>query len=634
MCGIVGFTRPDLRGEDIIRAMMAAIRHRGPDDQDIRVDEQFACGHLRLTIIDPVGGRQPRHDPDTGDMLVFNGEIYDYTSHAARLAEQGVPLRDKSDTEVLFQMIRRNGVEQTLRSLDGMFAFAYRDGATGQVTLARDKFGEKPLFYAHIRGQLIFASEIKALRRHPVCSALGFDFDAIGQYLTFDYVPAPRTGFQAIRKLLPGHLLQFDGQETDLKPYWDMPFQDGDHHKTVRKRGEEAAIDDLDARLRRSIESRLVADVPVGIFLSGGIDSALIAALARDYAPGIAAYTIKLPGDGYDETPYAARVAGQFGLTHHVREVSGTDVLDALDKIEALQDEPFSDPSIVPTYLLCETARQGVKVALGGDGGDELFAGYINFQANRHARLMAHIPGGLAAALRRLTGILPASDRYMGLSFKLAQLSQGFGRPERHQPFLWMAPFDQTARARLLTGDLEAREQFEPIDQWIAQQGPMDPLDELQFLFSRIYLPDGILTKVDRASMYNSLEVRAPFLAPAVAECALGLPPEWRLNGSKTKYLLRKLALRYLPPDIVTRRKHGFGLPVASMLRGALRERVHDVLLDATNPLAGCFVRREVEALLAQHMAGSADHRKRLWSLYCLYRFAAGARENQTALAA
>ena len=275
-----------------------------------------------------------------------------------------------------------------------------------------------------------------------------------------------------------------------------------------------------------------------------------------------------------------------------------------------------------------------MKVALGGDGGDELFAGYINFQANRHARLMSHIPGGLASALRRMTGVLPASDRYMGLSFKLAQLSQGFGRPKRHQPFLWMAPFDQTARARLLTGDLEAREQFEPIDRWIAQQDPMDPLDELQFLFSRLYLPDGILTKVDRASMYNSLEVRAPFLAPAVAECALGLPPEWRLNGSKTKYLLRKLALRYLPSDIVTRRKHGFGLPVASMLRGALRERVHDVLLDATNPLADCFVRREVEGLLAEHMAGSADHRKRLWSLYCLYRFAAGARENQTALAA
>ncbi len=634
MCGIVGFTRPDPRAEDIVRGMMAAIRHRGPDDQDVQIDEYIATGHLRLTIIDPVGGRQPRYDPATGDVLVFNGEIYDYTSHAARLTEQGVRLRDRSDTEVLFQMIRRNGVDQTLRSLDGMFAFAYRDGATGQVTLARDKFGEKPLFYAHIHGQLIFASEIKALRRHPACAALGFDFDAISQYLTFDYVPAPRTGFQAIHKLLPGHLLQFDGQEIDLKPYWHMPFQDDAHHKAVRRQGEEAAIDALETRLRQSIESRLVADVPVGVFLSGGVDSALIAALARDSAPGIAAYTIKLPGDGYDETPCAARVAEQFGMPHHIREVSGTDVLDALDKIEALQDEPFSDPSIVPTYLLCETARQGVKVALGGDGGDELFAGYINFQANKHARLMSHIPGGLASALRRMTGVLPSSDRYMGLSFKLAQLSQGFGRPERHQPFLWMAPFDQAARERLLTDELTTQERFEPIDQWIAHQGQAHPLDELQFLFSRIYLPDDILTKVDRASMYNSLEVRAPFLSPGVAECAFGLPPEWRMNGSKTKYLLRKLALRYLPSDIVWRRKHGFGLPVASMLRGALRERVHDVLLDTANPLSGCFVRREVERLLEDHMAGRADHRKRLWSLYCLYRFAAGARVNQTALAA
>lgn len=235
---------------------------------------------------------------------------------------------------------------------------------------------------------------------------------------------------------------------------------------------------------------------------------------------------------------------------------------------------------------------------------------------------------------RRMTDALPSSDRYMGLSFKLAQLSQGFGKPERHQPFLWMAPFDQSALERLLTDAVSPEQRFEPVDRWIARQGQNHPLDELQFLFSKMYLPDDILTKVDRASMYNSLEVRAPFLSPDVTECALGLPPDWRLNGSKTKYLLRKLALRYLPSDIVWRPKHGFGLPVAAMLRGALRERVHDVLLDAGNPLAGSFKRPEIERLLEEHMAGRADHRKRLWTLYCLFRFAAGARVNRTALAA
>ena len=634
MCGIVGFTQPGKTPERVLRNMMVPIAHRGPDQDGIWADDDIAVGHLRLTIIDLAGGQQPRIDPETGDLLVFNGELYNYREHAKALQARGVRLRDASDTEVLFQMLRVDGVEATLARIDGMFAFAYRDGRSGTLWLARDRFGEKPLYYAQIGEQLIFGSELKALRQHPACGALGFDLEAVGQYLTFDYVPAPRTGFAGIRKLLPGHFLSFEDGVTDEAPYWRLPLSDKLAQQELKAGGESAALDRLDTLLRQSIRDRLVADVPVGIFLSGGVDSALIAAIASGIAPGIAAYTIKLPGESYDETPFAAQVASQYGLTHHVHEVSGDAVLHALDQIERCIDEPFADASIVPTYLLCEAARSGVKVALGGDGGDELFAGYINFQANQLGSVMARLPRVSGALLQRLAATLPASDRYMGLSFKLAQLSQGFGAPETVQSFLWMAPFDATARRRLLVGDIPVEETFDPVAHWLGRASPTGSVDRLQYLFASLYLPDDILTKVDRASMYNSLEVRAPFLSSALADFAMALPPEWRVNGLRTKYLLRRLAERYLPTDLVWRKKHGFALPVSAMLRGPLRARVSDTLLDPSNPMAVYFNRSEIDRLLTTHMTRRRDQRKQLWSLYCLFRFAATAQQNRLADAA
>jgi asparagine synthase (glutamine-hydrolysing) len=634
MCGIAGFTRPDRNASTVLRRMMAEIEHRGPDDDGVWIDDQIAVGHQRLTIIEPVGGDQPRLDPVTGDLLVFNGEIYNYKDHAAALRDAGVRLRDDSDTEVLFQMIRLHGVGSALRRLDGMFAFAYRDGASDVVTLARDRFGEKPLFYAVIAGQLVFASEIKALRKHPLCVAADFDIEAIGQYLTFDYVPAPRTGFAGIKKLMPAHLLIFNDGEIEIEAYWDLPAGDPTQPSADMPATETEAIDRLDTLLRESIKSRLVADVPVGVFLSGGIDSALIAAITADYAPGISAYTIKMPGDGYDETPIAARVADRFGLRHEVRTLTDADVLYALDRVEAKQDEPFADPSIVPTYLLSETAAQGVKVALGGDGGDELFAGYINFQARKAAAFMSHLPPLTGKALRKALSVLPPSDRYMALPFKLAQLSQGFGQSEYLQSFLWMAPFDADARRALLCDDVPIQQSLHPVSQWVEQHPSRGPVDRLQRLFSAFYLPDDILTKVDRASMYNSLEVRAPYLSEDIAAFAFAMPERWRVNGYTTKYLLRRLAARYLPDDVVARRKHGFAIPVSGLMRGPLRDRVSDVLLDVTNPIAGLFDRTEVERLLSAHMDRREDHRKRLWSLYCLFRFAAGTRASGLARAA
>lgn len=619
MCGIAGFSAPGADADAILRRMTMAVAHRGPDAEGHWVDSTIAVGHRRLTVIDPVGGQQPRVDATTGDVLVYNGEIYDYRGHAAALRADGVALRDESDTEVLFQMLRRYGVPETLERIDGMFAFAFCDGRSGAISLARDRFGEKPLFYAVIDGVLVFASELKALRRHPLCARAAFDLAAIGAYLTFDYVPAPRTGFAGLCKLPPAHSLTFDAGTVSVQPYWRIP---GDA-STGFEGSREDAVDRLDTLLRRSIERRLIADVPVGVFLSGGIDSALIAALASDYAPGIAAYTIRFAGDGYDETPHAAAVAAKYGLRHEVRDVSDASALHALDCIEAKLDEPFADASIVPTYLVCEAARDGVTVALGGDGADELFAGYMNFQAGKLARLMARLPRSSGPALRALLAALPASDRYMSLPFKLAQLSQGFGASAPLQTFLWMAPFDDAARRPLLTEPLPVAESLEPVEAIAGGAVDADTTQMMQRLFTAIYLPDDILTKVDRASMYNSLEVRAPYLAREIAEFAFSLRSSWQLDGFTTKYLLRRLAARYLPDGLVRRGKHGFALPVAGMLRGTLRTRVTDVLLDRENPLAGLFHRAEIERLLAAHMSGRRDHRKRLWSLYALFRFAA-----------
>lgn len=634
MCGFAGFTGPNRDAAAVLRRMMAEIEHRGPDDDGVWIDDHIAVGHQRLAIIEPVGGEQPRLDPATGDLLVFNGEIYNYREHAAALRDAGVRLRDGSDTEVLFQMIRRYGLPTALRRLDGMFAFAYRDGQSGAVTLARDRFGEKPIFYAVIGEQLVFASEVKALRRHPLCAAVDFDIEAVGQYLAFDYVPAPRTGFAGIRKLLPAHTLRFEDGQAKIEAYWELPAGDATAPSPGLPETENEAIDRLDTLLRDSIKARLVADVPVGVFLSGGIDSGLIAAIAAEYAPGINAYTIKMPGESYDETPIAARIAEQYGLRHEVRSLTDTDVLHALEQVEAKQDEPFADPSIVPTYLLSETAARGVKVALGGDGGDELFAGYINFQARKASAIMSCLPAATGTALRKALSVLPPSDRYMALPFKLAQLSQGFGQAEHFQSFLWMAPFDADARRALLRDEISIWQSLQPVGDWVARHPARGSLDRLQRLFSAFYLPDDILTKVDRASMYNSLEVRAPYLSEDMAAFAYALPERWRVNGYTTKYLLRRLAARYLPDDVVRRRKHGFAIPVSGLMRGPLRDRVSDVLLDTTNPIAGLFNRTEIERLLSDHMTRRKDHRKRLWSLYCLFRFAAGTRANQLARAA
>jgi asparagine synthase (glutamine-hydrolysing) len=620
MCGVAGFTAPGREAEAVLARMTRALAHRGPDGSSIFVDREIALGHTRLAIIDLAGGVQPRVDRATGDALVFNGEIYGYRALADELRNTGVILRDRSDTEVLFQLIRHIGLHRAVERIDGMFAFAFRDGASGAVYLVRDRFGEKPLYWGNAQGRLVFASEVSALRCHPAFRETGLDRQAAYGLLLFEYLPGNTSGWSGIEKLAPGTILSFADGRVSCERYW-QPRIGG------RVVDRDEASEQLGELLRQSVRRSVVADVPVGVFLSGGVDSSLIAALVAEAAPDLTALTVRVGGrdidDSFDETPHAMAVARHLGMRHEIVGLGATDLADAFDAVSEQLSEPLADSSLLPTFLVCRAARRSMKVALGGDGADELFAGYPNFAVQRFAPLMRRVPAAVGRVLRCAVAALPSASGYMNRRFLLGQLAHGFGAPIEWQSFLWMAPMapDRLAtlwrRCALPTEALA--EAFAPIDRRAAEAAGLAPVDMLLHLFLTTYLAEDILTKTDRASMFNSLEVRAPFLDRRFAEYALSLPSRLKLRGRTRKYILKHLAYRHLPRSIVERKKHGFAVPIGALIRTLFRERCRDVLLSRANPVADWFERTAIEVLLDEHERGRHDHGKKLWALYTLF---------------
>jgi len=624
MCGIAGFTGPGSEAGGVLRAMNQALAHRGPDGSGTFVDSAIALGHTRLAIIDLAGGAQPRVDRTTGDALVFNGEIYGYRALADELRAAGVALCDRSDTEVLFQLIRREGVRDAVARIDGMFAFAFRDGATGAVHLARDRFGEKPLYWGVARGQLVFASEVSALLRHPAFCDAELDRLAAFRFLLFEYLPRVGSGWVGIERLEPGTILTWHDGRLAVERYWQLPLEQ-------RAVGLDEATERLDELLRGSVRRQIVADVPVGVFLSGGVDSGLITALASEAAPDLTAFTVRVAAEGldesFDETPHAVAAARHLGVRHQVVELAADDLVQAFDAVSERLAEPLGDSSLLPTWLVCRAARRLMTVALGGDGADELFAGYPNFAVQRFAPTMGLVPPAFGRLLGRAVAALPSAAGYMSRRFLLRQLSQGFGVAASRQSFLWMAPFALEDLAALWRRSALPEESltcaFAPIDRCAAEATGLSSVDLLIHLFLVTYLPDDILTKTDRAAMFNSLEVRAPFLDRRFAEYACALPTGQKMRGRTRKYILKRLARRYLPPAIVERKKHGFALPIGALIRTLFRERCCDVLLSLANPVADWFDHAALEALLNEHLAGRHDHGKKLWTLYILFAVAA-----------
>jgi asparagine synthase (glutamine-hydrolysing) len=617
MCGLAGVVALDRR-RDLDAAplahMLACVRHRGPDDEGVYTAPGVLLGHRRLSVIDVAGGHQPVHGRSDTTVAVVNGEVYNYRELRRELAQTGSVFRTASDSEVVAHAYDAWGTA-ALDRFDGMFALALWDGAAQRLILARDRIGEKPLFYTIADGCLIFASELSAVLAHPAVDAR-LDPCALREYLALEYVPAPHCLIAGVSKLEPGTFLTLHDGRTGVVRYWSInPVPAGEPLPYA------AAVAELRRRLDAAVTSRLVSDVPLGVFLSGGIDSSTIAAIAARHG-ALETFSIGFDEPSFDEGVYARAVARHIGSNHHERIVRPGDMAELVPGLGALLDEPIGDASILPTAVLSRFAREHVTVALGGDGGDELFAGYPMHQAHRVAALVRVMPRALLRAGARTAGALPVSHDNFAFAFKATTFLRGAAEPPPRNHAVWMSSFAPAAQAELLHPDwLAAADGCDPlaaVERHWQESAGAPPLARATHLDATTYLPDDILVKVDRASMAVALEVRAPFLARDVVELAFSLPDTYRMRRLSGKRLLRDAMRDLLPPQILTRPKKGFGMPVAAWLTGALRPLVHDLLGSAAVTNAGLFRPATVHRLLDEHDRRARDHRKPIWTLLVL----------------
>jgi asparagine synthase (glutamine-hydrolysing) len=628
LCGIAGFThskQPGLQASTLIEKMLSSLEHRGPDDKGVVSNNDLTFGHRRLAIIDPEGGIQPCSD-SAGNILIFNGEIYGYKQIANNLSQQHIPLANHSDTEILFQLLKTVGIEKTLKQINGMFAFAYYEHKSRKIYLARDRFGEKPLFYALQNQQLIFGSEIKALRQHHALKSISLDPKQISTYLTLEYLPGICSGYEEIKKLLQGHWLCFDidKKTIEIKRYYHFNLNNT-HAYVDASTGQDEKINLIENALSESIKQRLIADVPVGVFLSGGLDSSLIASMARQHSSKINSYTIKMPDASFDESIYAERTAKYLGLNHTTVEISNNDIVTAFDTLSQKLDEPLADSSLIPSHLLCHFTTDKVKVALGGDGADELFAGYPNFKVQHFAHLIKYIPASLGQFLRAFLSKLPVSGQYMNYAFLLNQFSYGFGLPVEQQSVNFMSAIATDEQHKLWQKNFHGNinnDLNELLLNLKLLSNNNNRMNQLLYIFIQTYLANDILVKMDRASMYSSLEVRSPFLDNHLTEVVASLPCNDKIHFFTGKYLLKQLAKKHVPTHVIKRKKHGFGFPISNAIRTLFKERVEDTILDKSNPLMAYFEQQQIEKYWSQHLSFQQDHGKKLWALYVLMNIA------------
>ncbi len=619
MCGITGWANLDSRtppfegAPELLHAMCERMVHRGPDSEGLFVTNGAALGMRRLAIIDLVTGEQPVFNEDKSVAVILNGEIYNYRELRAGLEKLGHSFRSASDTEVLPHLYEEHGAEM-VRELNGMFAFALWDAKRRRLLVARDRFGEKPLYWGVFDNTLLFASEPKVLLAHPAVKPT-LNLQALRQYLSFDYVPAPLSIYQGIQKLPAAHILTLEDGRITIEPYWCLSYKTSQPVPS-----ETEAADQLQDLLADSVRMRLVSDVPLGVLLSGGVDSSTIAALAvRASSEPVKTFSISFAESSFDESAYARSVAKFLGTDHHEERLSANLAANLVGEIGAWMDEPFSDPSLVPTYLLSRFTRKHVTVALGGDGGDELFAGYPMYAGHRWAEIYNKVPAPLrTGVIEPLVRLLPVKTKNLSLDYKALRFVTGakYDTVARHH--IWFGSFTPDEQEQLLTADaLQQTESdvYREARQIVEQCDNHDTVTRMQSLDTRLYLAEDILTKVDRASMAVSLEVRAPFLDPRVAEYAASLPGNYKLRGHKTKYILKKAVHELLPPFVTRRGKKGFGVPVAEWLKFKLRPLARDLLSPERVRRAGVFNPEYVSRLQDEHERGVANHRKLLWTL-------------------
>lgn len=611
MCGIAGIVNSERGTVDaaVIHQMCESIIHRGPDDEGIFVKDGAGLGMRRLSVIDLPGGHQPIFNEDKTVCIVFNGEIYNFPELRTQLEGRGHHFSTRSDTEVIVHLYEEIGAE-CVQQLRGMFAFAIYDERKRYLLLARDRLGIKPLHYAFAERRLLFGSEIKAiLAAAPELASV--DHNGLMQYICLGYIPDPATAFSPIRKLPPGHLLEFERGEVKLRQFWNLP-----EYSSHRPRSEEECLEELERRLAEAVRIRLIANVPLGALLSGGTDSSTVVALmARASSRAVKTFSIGFQKDDFDETHYARLVANRFGTEHH-ELILEPDVVGTVDQLTRSLEEPFGDSSMVPTYLLSCMARQHVTVALSGDGGDELFAGYDRYRIHSRRQIFERIPQRARAWYReRLFPRLPKRMRGRKFAYNVSlpwrqryvDVISFLPAFERDMPLL-----SEDFRASARPGGNPLKMLFDYLEDAPAHE----PVSEMLYLDTKTYLAGDILTKVDRMSMAASLEVRVPILDHVFVEWVTGLPPEWKLRGGTQKYIFRKLAERVgVPKEVLYRRKQGFALPLVHWIRAELKDHLRDVLLDSRTLQRGYFDPRAVRQLLDEHFSGRRDHSARVWRL-------------------
>ena len=607
MCGIAGYWLEEPQDPKTLTAMTETLAHRGPDGEGYFADGPVGLGHRRLAIIDVEGGAQPIASEDGQVVVIFNGEIYNYREIRDQLAAKGHRFATRSDTEVLVHLYEEEGEGFPAR-LNGIFAFALYDRREQKLMLARDPLGVKPLYYGEVPGGLLFGSELKALAAHPAFDR-GLDLASLSAYLTFEYVPAPFSIRLHTRKLLPGHALTFGRGGLKEGAYWSWDIRPWKGATFME------AADRLRSEVRRSVKGQLISDVPLGVFLSGGVDSRIVAACMKAAGGAVESFSIGFEDPTFDESRFARSAAQHLGCSHHEHLFGESELLGQIPRVLARLDEPLADPSVFPTALLSGFARDFVTVALGGDGGDEIFGGYPTYWIHARYRWYRALPRwARVPPLALADRLLPVSHANLTFPYKLRKFRDGAEHemPLRHH--LWLGAFTPELLSELMPG---AAPLPEAMWEWIPPAPRHDAQSEAQWLDLHTYLLEDILAKVDRASMMASLEARVPILDPEVVRLAFSLPPELKVRGTLGKAAFKEAFSEDLPPGFFKRPKRGFGIPVARWLCGPLKPMAEELLSDSILGEVPFFDGAVPRRLWREHLERKADHRKPLWTLLC-----------------
>jgi asparagine synthase (glutamine-hydrolysing) len=604
MCGIAGIINFNIAepSRDIIERMTRIQRHRGPDDEGFFVDKHVALGHARLSIIDVEGSKQPSCNEDGTIWVVFNGEIYNFQEIRPQLLAKGHRFKTKGDTEVLVHLYEEYGW-QMVNYLRGMFAFAVWDKNKQQLFAARDRMGIKPFYYCFKDGNFLFASEPKAILQHPHCQASP-DPKGIWHYLTYRSVPAPGTLFRDIKKLRQGYWLVFDQNGLKEKQYWEIPLIP-ESAKNVNKVGLSKVVDEAEELLLEAVRLRLISDVPLGAFLSGGVDSSLIVAMMKKMSNApVKTYSVGFRNFPSSELPYARSVADLFDTDHHELVLEEECFADNLEKLTWMRDSPLTERSDVPLYLLAKMANEKVKVLLSGEGSDELFGGYPKYACDRFSFAVSFIP---KSVVHFIGSHLPS--RYRRVEIALRSMCEKDMATRWSQ---WFAPFTTEEKVLLLTNPSKAQN---PLLQYVENTAGYSSLDRMLYADCKIWLAENLLERGDRMTMAASIEGRVPFLDHKFVEFAFGLPTDCKIRGLTRKWLIKEVARRYLPESIVNRRKIGFDVPLAQWFRGKLRNMCYDRICNRNGLAVELFKHQELEKILDDHCSGRKDNFLKIWTL-------------------